>query len=46
MKLSVIGLGHVGLVTAAAFARWGHEVVGYDIDPSRLSHLRNGEVPF
>ncbi len=46
MKLSVIGLGHVGLVTAAAFARWGHEVVGYDIDPSRLEHLRKGELPY
>ncbi len=46
MKLSVIGLGHVGLVSAAAFARWGHEVVGYDIDTSRIQHLRRGEVPF
>jgi UDPglucose 6-dehydrogenase len=32
MKVSVIGLGHVGLVTAGALARWGHDVIGYDVD--------------
>ncbi len=46
MKLSVIGLGHVGLVTAAAFAQWGHEVMAFDIDASRREHLRRGKVPF
>ena len=46
MKVSVIGLGHVGLVTAGALARWGHEVVGYDIDPGRMEKLLGGEVPF
>ena len=46
MKVSVIGLGHVGLVTAGALARWGHEVVGYDIDPGRMNKLLGGEVPF
>jgi UDPglucose 6-dehydrogenase len=46
MKVTVIGLGHVGLVTAGALARWGHEVVGYEIDPDRMSKLLGGEVPF
>ena len=32
-KISVIGLGYVGLPAAAAFARSAVPVVGYDIDP-------------
>ena len=46
MKVSVIGLGHVGLVTAGALARWGHEVIGYDVDTSKMEKLLGGEVPF
>ena len=46
MKVSVIGLGHVGLVTAGALARWGHEVTGYDVDDTKLTTLLAGEVPF
>jgi UDPglucose 6-dehydrogenase len=46
MKVSVIGLGHVGLVTAGALARWGHDVIGYDVDAGKLEKLREGGVPF
>jgi UDPglucose 6-dehydrogenase len=46
VKVSVIGLGHVGLVTAGALARWGHEVVGYDIDPSKMESLAAQRAPF
>ena len=46
MRVSVIGLGHVGLVTAGALARWGHEVVGYDIDTSKMESLASQRVPF
>lgn len=46
VKIVVIGVGHVGLVSAAAFARWGHEVVGMDDDTDKISSLRRGSVPF
>ena len=46
MKTTVIGVGHVGLVTAAALARWGHDVVGMDDDASKIEALRDGRVPF
>ncbi len=46
MKISVIGVGHVGLVSAAAFARWGHEVVGMDDDPAKVETLQSGEAWF
>jgi UDPglucose 6-dehydrogenase len=46
MRIVVIGVGHVGLVSAAALARWGHQVVGYDSDGERISDLAGGTVPF
>jgi UDP-N-acetyl-D-galactosamine dehydrogenase len=41
-RVAVVGLGYVGLPVAAAFARKGHPVIGFDIDPSRISELRRG----
>jgi UDPglucose 6-dehydrogenase len=46
VKLAVIGVGHVGLVTAACLARWGHHVTGLDADADRVALLRSGTVPF
>jgi UDPglucose 6-dehydrogenase len=46
VKLAVIGVGHVGLVSAACLARWGHQVVGLDADEERIALLRSGHVPF
>ena len=46
MKTAVIGVGHVGLVTAACLARWGHDVVGMDDDTRKISSLEAGQVPF
>ncbi len=42
MQITVVGVGHVGLVSAAAFAKWGHDVVGYDDDDAKLEQLRAG----
>ncbi len=44
-KLSVIGCGYVGAVTAACFADLGHEVECIDIDPSRVALLKEGKSP-
>ncbi|OED49903.1 Vi polysaccharide biosynthesis protein VipA/TviB [Rhodobacteraceae bacterium (ex Bugula neritina AB1)] len=41
-KICVIGLGYVGLPLAAAFGQH-RDVVGFDIDPSRIAELRRGE---
>ncbi len=46
MKITVIGVGHVGLVSAAAFARWGHDVVGMDDDAAKLDQLASGKAWF
>lgn len=49
-KISVIGLGYVGLPLAVAFGRSGRRVVAFDIDRRRVEELRvgadrTGEVP-
>ena len=41
-KIAVIGLGYVGLPVAAAFARAGYPVVGFDIDQARILELKAG----
>jgi UDPglucose 6-dehydrogenase len=46
MKVSVIGVGHVGLVTAACMADLGHDVVGMDDDARKIDTLLAGEMPF
>lgn len=46
MKIACIGTGFVGVVTAAVFAKLGHEVVGLDVDEMKITSLRSGQVPF
>ena len=44
-KISVIGAGYVGLVTAACFAEIGHQVTLIENDSAKLSQLRKGIMP-
>jgi UDPglucose 6-dehydrogenase len=43
--IGVIGVGWVGLVTAACFGELGHEVWARDIVPEKIESLERGEVP-
>lgn len=45
MKLSVIGLGKLGLPMAALYASRGFEVTGIDVDEAYIGILNNGEIP-
>lgn len=45
MKIAVIGTGYVGLVSAACFAGWGHQVVGADKDARKIADLHRGHLP-
>ena len=42
--ISVIGLGYIGLPTAAAFASRGKKVVGVDINPHAVETINRGAI--
>jgi len=44
MKICVLGLGYIGLPTAAMFSNHGCEVVGVDINPEIVDILNRGEI--
>ncbi|MHA3022080.1 UDP-glucose dehydrogenase family protein [Mycobacterium sp. BMJ-28] len=46
MRLTVFGLGYLGLTHAVCMAELGHDVLGVEVDPKRVAKLGNGEVPF
>jgi UDPglucose 6-dehydrogenase len=44
-KIAIIGTGYVGLASAVGFAQLGHDVVGIDIDESKVQKLTLGKSP-
>jgi UDPglucose 6-dehydrogenase len=44
-RISVFGLGYVGLCTAVLFAQKGFDVIGVDIDEGKVEMIRRGEPP-
>jgi len=45
VKIAVIGLGHVGLPTAAIFANAGFRVIGADVNQNIVTAVSKGKVP-
>ena len=45
MKVTVFGIGYVGLVQGAVLAEVGHDVVCIDIDASKVERLKQGHIP-
>jgi len=46
MNIGIIGMGYVGLVTAACFAEFGVFVTCIDKDKKRIRSLKEGFIPF
>jgi GDP-mannose 6-dehydrogenase len=45
LKITVIGLGYVGAVSAGCLARRGHEVIGVDVNLRKVTAINEGEAP-
>ena len=45
MRITVVGLGHLGTVAAGGLAVAGHRVTGVDVDHQRIEALRSGRTP-
>jgi UDPglucose 6-dehydrogenase len=46
LRLTVIGIGYLGLTHAACMADLGHEVMAIDVDRERIKKASAGEMPF
>ncbi|MCE7031266.1 UDP-glucose/GDP-mannose dehydrogenase family protein [Lysobacter sp. GX 14042] len=45
MRVTIFGIGYVGLVTGTCLAEAGNDVVCVDVDAARVEALRRGEIP-
>jgi len=45
VKITVFGIGYVGLVQAAVLAEVGHEVLCVDVDAQKVENLKSGNIP-
>src|SRR3984957_15968703 len=45
MRISVFGVGYVGVVSCGCLAELGHEVVGVDVSPDKIAMLASGRSP-
>lgn len=45
MKITIVGSGYVGLVTAACLAEMGNDIFCLDVDEQKINMLNQGQIP-
>ncbi len=45
MRITIVGTGYVGLVAGTCFAENGNDVIGLDVDATKVERLSKGEIP-
>jgi UDPglucose 6-dehydrogenase len=45
-KISLIGLGKLGLPLLSTFGKHGQKIIGVDVDVNKINTLKNNELPF
>jgi GDP-mannose 6-dehydrogenase len=44
-RIAIFGLGYVGAVSAACFCARGHDVIGVDVNPTKVAAVNAGQSP-
>ena len=45
-NITIVGTGHVGLVTGVTLAEIGHQIVCYDINENDIAQMKTGISPY
>ncbi len=45
MKIGIVGLGYVGVTTAACLTKDGHQIYGVDVNADKVAKINKGESP-
>ncbi len=45
-NITIVGTGHVGLITGVTLAEIGHQIVCYDVDENCIAQMKTGKSPY